>query len=297
MAGQSEAHHTARRILKFWSYRTCTAHNYDIDSKHTASLPSYALGIPFIAINRPDYGGTTTLGATENYHLDCAHWLHELALPAVWAKFGTGCSSIVITAHSMGAGVAIIAGALRADEGEASQKYPLAGIILSGYGSRANPDRGEYLKMQPLENYPPVLRHPDEIRVELMLSKPTLALCDEEMYSLVIEQNVGMRREELWSGIGWLKQPDILSKYCGAVSVPVLFGIGEFDWLCDGTQAHIDEVKGLFSKCPRFEGSVVGSGPHALEWAKSGQGWYLKCFGWAVEVTADAENRSARSKI
>jgi hypothetical protein len=39
---------------------SCTAHHYDVDSKHTASLASAALGIPFVAFNRLGYKDSAT---------------------------------------------------------------------------------------------------------------------------------------------------------------------------------------------------------------------------------------------
>ena len=34
---------------------------FDADSKHTASIASQAFGVPFVAIDRPCYGGTTSI--------------------------------------------------------------------------------------------------------------------------------------------------------------------------------------------------------------------------------------------
>jgi hypothetical protein len=65
----------------------CTAHNYDIDPSHTASLYVTALGIPFVSINRPGYEGTTSVLPTDNFHFDTGRWLHEFIFPAIWNEF------------------------------------------------------------------------------------------------------------------------------------------------------------------------------------------------------------------
>ena len=40
---------------------TCTCHNYEIDTEHTASTLSAAMGIPVVAFNRPGYVDSRTI--------------------------------------------------------------------------------------------------------------------------------------------------------------------------------------------------------------------------------------------
>jgi pimeloyl-ACP methyl ester carboxylesterase len=182
----------------------------------------------------------------------------------------------------------IIASALRSDQqSSVAFTYPLAGVILSGYGCRFHPARKAFLKILPVEEYPPFINYPVDSKSELMLSAQDLALCDESMYSMIESQNVPMTREELVSGIGWFQEPEVIQEYCGKVTMPVLYGLGEHDFLWEGSMEHVDDFRKLFPNNPSFEGSLVKGAPHAIEWSKIGQGWYLKCFGWAAQVVAD----------
>jgi hypothetical protein len=83
---------------------------FDADPKHSASIASKAFGVPFVAIDRSCYGGTTSnlpipLGST--YPDECAKQLHHHILPKAWAKVGipNNCNSIVILGHSLGTAV------------------------------------------------------------------------------------------------------------------------------------------------------------------------------------------------
>ena len=53
----------------------------------------------------------------------------------------------------------------------------------------------------------------------------------------------------------------------------------------------------MFPKCPRFDGSVVESAPHAIEWSHCAQGWTARCFGFAQEVTAALALRNFHSGL
>jgi pimeloyl-ACP methyl ester carboxylesterase len=271
---------------------SCTAHNYDIDPSHSASLYATALGIPFVSINRPGYEGTTSILPTDNFHLDTGRWLHEFIFPAIWNEFGVpmGCSALVVLCHSMAVPQVVISSAHLSDQHSSIvPTYPLAGIILSGYGCRFHPERNAFLTLLPVEDYPLMINYPVDVKSELMLGVRDLALCDDSMYSMIESQNVPMTREELVSGIGWFPQPEVMREYCAKVTVPVLYGLGQDDFLWHGSMEHVDEFKKLFPNSPSFEGSLVRGAPHAIEWSKAGQGWYVKCFGWAAQVVAEFE--------
>src|SRR4051812_20000949 len=64
----------------------CAAY-FDVDTKHTAALSSSTLSVPFIAINRPGYLGSSSIyplppnSSDPETHAD---WLHKYILPALW---------------------------------------------------------------------------------------------------------------------------------------------------------------------------------------------------------------------
>ena len=95
---------------------TCNAHNYDIDPSHTLSTISSALGVPFVAINRPSYLGSSTLIIPEDssFHRETGRWEHEYIFPSLWDKFGApnGCNGVVLSCHSMAVPGAVVAASL-----------------------------------------------------------------------------------------------------------------------------------------------------------------------------------------
>lgn len=68
------------------------------------------------------------------------------------------------------------------------------------------------------------------------------------------------------------------------VTLLIMCAMGERNWLWEGGKTYIRDFEKWFPKCPRFDGSTVLGAPHSLEWSLVGQGWYVRCFGWAMEV-------------
>ena len=264
---------------------SCTAHNYDIDSKHTASLASAAFGIPFVAFNRPNYKDSATflpLQEGTTYLQTEGKWEHELIFPALWEHFGkpNGCTAIVATCHSMAVPGAIIAGALYSQD--ASPKYPLAGLIFSGYGTRRI-DRTKELTPPP--GTPPPGRdfsYLPEVKQVLMLSDPKLNCYDPEVAKQMSIQDHNMMTAELIDLVAlWFTY---WKKYADEVKVPILYALGEHDWLWQGTTEHVQDFMRCFPKSERVQGGLVAGGPHALEWWWGSKAWYARCFGWGSEV-------------
>jgi hypothetical protein len=264
---------------------SCTAHHYDVDSKHTASLASAALGVPFVAFNRPNYKDSPTflpLPEGTTYLQEEGKWEHELIFPALWEHFGkpNGCTGIVAMCHSMAVPGAIIAAALYARD--ATPKYPLAGLILSGYGTQPV-DRTKELTPPP--GTPPPGRDfgfVPEVKQVLMLSDPNLNCYDPEVVKQMPVQEHKMMTDELIDLRAlWFTY---WKKYADEVTVPIMYALGEHDWLWHGNKEHAQDFMGCFPKSERVEGGIVAGGPHALEWWWGSKGWYARCFGWGSEA-------------
>ncbi|KIW13035.1 hypothetical protein PV08_08222 [Exophiala spinifera] len=264
---------------------TCTAQNFDISEDYTASTVSAALGVPFVAFNRPGYAGSSPLAPFDeatSYLREDGNWEHNFILPALWNHFGVtnGCNGIVLLCHSMGVPGSMVAAALWSQEN--SPKYPLRGLILSGFGVET------FWTDQPaiLEGHGPSsseLSFPLAVKETLMLSEPSLWCAEPKVRSLVGPQTVPMKRDELIDmGFIW---PQYWRSYAKSVRVPILYAVGEHDWLWKGTKELVHEFGSCFPICPRFEGSIVQGAPHALEWSSVSLGWYARCFGWAIEVS------------
>jgi pimeloyl-ACP methyl ester carboxylesterase len=136
---------------------TYTAKYFDVDVGHTASIVSSGLGVPIVAINRPGYHDSTSLYPIpegSSYPEEYGNWLHRHILPAIWSEFGkpSGCDSIVLLSHSLGTTSAVIAAAMHAAEADTDRQYPLAGMIISGFGTHPGPSRHSISPTSPAEN-------------------------------------------------------------------------------------------------------------------------------------------------
>lgn len=106
------------------------------DDQHSALPLVSALHVPFLAINRPGYKDSTPIAAVpegSTYLQELGKYLHHEILPALWKRYASdvGASCLVLMMHSIGSPGAIVAAALNAE----SNLYPLAGLIMSGFGT------------------------------------------------------------------------------------------------------------------------------------------------------------------
>lgn len=265
---------------------TCTCHNYDIDAAHTASTLSAATGIPFVAFNRPGYAESSTilpLPPSTSYCQEEGRWFHSYIFPALWKEFGepNACTGFVASCHSMAVLGGIVTGGLYARD--ASPRYPLAGLILSGLGTRfvthAEAPSSDASTAPPAKIY-----FPAAMKKDLMFSEENWQCVDPALAPLLEAQSTYMLLEEhvdlmtQWS--------TYRNTYSEDISVPVLYALGERDWLWEASKETVAEFAAMFPKCSRLDGSLVLDAPHALEWSEVGQGWYARCFGFATEVCA-----------
>ena len=132
---------------------------------------------------------------------------------------------------------------------------------------------------------------PTSLKKLMMLSEDKYAglAYDLEILPYIEAQNVAMPFEEGVDGrTTWFEYGP---NYAKEVNVPIMYGMGEHDWLWEGSKRCVKEFEEWFFKCPRFDGSTILGAPHALEWSRMSQGWNARCFGWALEVCA-ARGRS-----
>lgn len=270
---------------------TCTSHNYDISPEYTASTMSAATGVPFVAFNRPGYADSTTLlpvMETTSYCQEEGRWNHENILPALWVKFGkpNGCTGIVVTCHSMAVLAGVVTGGLYAKD--PAPKYPLAGLIFSGFGTR------DIMPPQPPgdPNLPPPSKiyFPFAVKKDLMLGEENFGCADPALVPLLEKQDTFMHLEEMIDLRA--KFFTYCREYSREINVPICYALGERDWLWEGTTEAVQEFMAMFPKCPKPDGGLVRDAPHALEWSLVSPGWYSRCFGWAIEVCASSGIRA-----
>lgn len=255
---------------------------FDADTKHTAVLCSKGLGVPVVAIDRPLYQETSSfypLPEGKTYHEGLAVHLHKHILPTIWKEYGQGCSSMVLHCHSLAVPSQVIVAGWHAQErarGE-TPAYPLSGLTVSGFGSQNTSTIVEQRK-----DAPEYINIPPEVKDNQMFEPGTV---DPAIYKQSERLNNRMPYAELgdygavWAGDKW-------RVLCGAVEVPVMIGIAERDALWAGTEEHVREFAGGFSSSERVDASLVRGAPHCIELSYWAQGWYARCFGWALECAA-----------
>lgn len=261
---------------------------FHADANHTAAIPSEAYGVPFVAFDRPYYGGTRPvepIPSAANYPKETGIWVHYYVLPALWQKFGTGCSGIVLLCHSLGCQQGIVAAALHADDPK--PEYPLLGIIASGFGHRVpsafadapplqSNHKNEYF-LQPAEQK-------DQIMFRPGTADPAIFRQSERL-----NHPVPIAEAHSTSAVWATKWRD---QWAAHVTVPVMFAWAELDSWFDGTQEHLQECVEAFRKSPRVDGSWIQGAPHCMELSHWSRGWYARCFGFALECAATASAKN-----
>ncbi|KAI4180820.1 MAG: hypothetical protein L6R41_006994 [Letrouitia leprolyta] len=266
-----------------------SAHYYDATPSHSALAYSKFLNVPFVSLNRPGYLDSTALRAPfaedSTYCQEEGKYLHHEILPAIWKAYSKeyGVSSIVILAHSLSAPMTIVAAALNASEQKSS--YPLAGIILSGFGTSLNHDTVSFL--HPYLPTDPNTTHaaiPASVKNEIMLcSKASPSLCDEDSLAASASLNTAVGMAEFADGCGtWATYwRDRYAKY---VSCPVMYNLAGEDRLWHANVEALDGFAVAFTGSKRLDKGIVVGAPHCMEFGRARKGWYSRCFGWAIEV-------------
>ena len=256
---------------------------FDAHPEYSASLTSVAYGIPFISIDRPSYGGTSSIlpvPEDSDFFQETGTWIHRYILSALWSKFGepNQCTSLVLLAHSLGVMGGVIAAALRAEDDK--QLYPLAGLILSGMGNT----QSAIATSGPLPHIEVDDEHmllPPEIKDAIMFKPHTtdpdiLDLCSHlNAISPVAEIT---RFADLWLPV-W-------KEWAARVSVPVMFALVDGDPFFVSDESELGICVKAFKNSGRVDGSLVRGAPHCMELSHWAQGWYARCFGFAMECSA-----------
>ncbi|KAL8687598.1 MAG: hypothetical protein Q9218_006277 [Villophora microphyllina] len=291
---------------------------YNATPKYSAGPYSKFLRVPFLALDRPGYKGSTAIPPPipneSTYLQEEGEYLHYEILPAIWKAYSEeyGISSIVVLAHSLSVPMTVVAAAshsynarktqpaqnkstssqMTPEQPAASehhspssfpkaQAYPLAGIILSGYGTSINHETMS--RMQPfLEHHGDRLKFPAEIKDDVMLNKSSPGVADPEIFEKTEELNTDVGLAELvdsnegtW-GV-WRHQ------YMPYVRCPVLYNLAGEDNLWAVNGETLSAFADSFVASARIESGIVPGAAHCMELSRFSKGWYARVFGWAVE--------------
>ncbi len=254
---------------------------FDVDEKHTAAIQSNALGVPFVAIDRPCYKGTTPIAPLTDFFQKSASVLNEYILPAVWNAFGKpqGCSAIVLLCHSLGAPPAAITAVQHGKFGS-NQAFPLAGMIVSGFGTVLATE--DFIHYDP-DNPPKTYNMPLDVKDQMMMPPGT---CAPDAYEHTARLDQPCPFEEVLAvRVEWLKH--FKADWAEHIKIPVMIGLAEKDTLWRGTKEAARDFADAFTSSERVEAGVILGAPHNIELSFWSQGWYARCFGFAVECATD----------
>ncbi|OJJ08324.1 hypothetical protein ASPVEDRAFT_47487 [Aspergillus versicolor CBS 583.65] len=268
---------------------TYSSSYFDADSKHTAAIHSTAFGVPFVSIDRPCYGNTSPLSPIpegSSFPQETGAWLHRYALPALWSQIGkpNGCNCIVLLSHSLGVMGCVIAAAMHGQDEQSS--YPLGGIIVSGLGEHSLPEIRENPVSEP--NVPPDRYvFPLEIKDAMMFRPGTVdpGILNQSKrldHPTPVAEAASLR--DVWLPT-W-------REWAAHVTAPVMFAIVEQDCFFVGTEEHVRQCISAFTKSERTDGSLIKGAPHCMELSYWSQGWYARCFGFAMECSASLALRA-----
>ncbi|CAJ2504483.1 Uu.00g118770.m01.CDS01 [Anthostomella pinea] len=301
---------------------TCSAHTYDVTPEFTASTWSERLGIPFLAVNRPhvmhssgwrldrssdDPGHPAFEVKEENsFFEEEARWWHEYILPALWQEFAApnGCNSIVTTSHSLGTPMTILTASLYSAQASPEKgEYKWAGLIDSGW-AEANTQRFYSTFGQeptrdpddiPLSHDPSIHAQPirKEDKADIMLG-PKGMEPDPSLRELLASGSTPVLMEESMAMATWW--PQNKAKAQAGVKIPVLCALPEYDWAWQGSRRNIDAFCKGFVNAPRVEGACVEGTGHTIDLGPCRDGWWIRCYGWALEVAAGLAVREREGK-
>ncbi|KAH6685446.1 hypothetical protein F5X68DRAFT_241662 [Plectosphaerella plurivora] len=257
---------------------------FEATPKYSASRIANTLGVPFVAIDRPCYGGTTSIfppPEDSTFPHETGLWLHRYILPKLWAEIGVpnGCNCIVLLCHSLGVMGGVVAASLHAQD--SAPAYPLGGIITSGLGDK----QSEFMTT----NKPELTADRINYTVSPTASKDKLMFKPGTVEAEVLEQSERLNSpspppETALFAATWL--PSWKEKYAAHVRVPVMFCLVEGDAFFISNEEEVEVCVRAFKSSPRVDGSLLKGAPHCIELSKWSQGWYSRCFGFALECAA-----------
>lgn len=263
----------------------CYDHHYfNATPKYSAAFVSEALGVPFVSIDRPSYGGTSSvlpIPDDSDFYQETGRWLHRYILPKLWSEFGVPnrCTCVVLLSHSFGVMGGIVAAALHAQDD--APLYPLAGLIANGMGNTQSPViTGAPPSFLPIDDDHALF--PPDKKDKIMFKPGTV---DPEILAHCERLNAVTPLTEVTQFPAmWL--PVWKEKWAPLVKTSVMFCLVEDDPFFVVNEEEMGICLRSFRNSPRVDGSLVRAAPHCMELSYWSQGWYARCFGFAMECSA-----------
>ncbi|KAJ4024592.1 hypothetical protein NW752_003159 [Fusarium irregulare] len=261
-------------------------HGGNYDSKYFDATPNYSASnfssffkVPFVAIDRPSYRGTSSILPVpegSNFHRETAIMLHRYIIPKLWTDFGQPnyCNCVVLLCHSLGVIGGVIVGALHAQENAAL--YPLGGLIASGMGDKQSAS---------MKNNPVKVQLEGHMQFDLDAKDATM-FKPGSVAAEILEQTEALHvpaplAETTTFPSVWL--PVWKDEWASQVKAPVMFSLVDDDPFFVSDKKELDGCVRAFKNSSRVDGSLVVGAPHCIELSYWSRGWYARCFGFALE--------------
>jgi pimeloyl-ACP methyl ester carboxylesterase len=226
-----------------------------------------ALEIPVLVLDRPGYGHSSPLPASEATIAANAERLDD-ALGAIWREQGEGRPGIVLIGHSIGGAIAVAIAARQ-------PKWPLLGIAISGVGLASPPEAGAAWASLP--NLP-MLDLPPEIKDTVMFGPPWTF--EEGMPERSRPADASIPRVELLDIVtAWVEDVRSLA---AKVTVPLHYRQAEFDRLWIVNQGQISEFGAAFSASPSVDAQLYSSAGHCIDFHKLSAAFQLEQLAFAL---------------
>jgi len=254
---------------------------FDATPKTSATVASTAFGVPFVSVDRPSYGGTSSvlpIPDNSTFHEQSGDLLHRQIIPEIWRKIGipNNCNCVVLLCHSFGVMPGMVTAAMHAKDEKPS--YPLGGMIASGLGN----EQPSHTRDSPS----PYLQTDDEhyqFKVDakdgIMFKQGT---CDPEILKQSPRLNAIFPVAEVADfASSWLTSWK--ETWAIHVTVPVMFSLVDDDPFFVVNEEELQICINAFENSVRVDGSLIKGAPHCVELSHWSQGWYARCFGFAME--------------
>lgn len=231
---------------------TYSSEYFDIHG-HSLLDNATTMGIPVIALDRPNYVGSSPL-ESEGSIIGANADVIGADLGDIWAKYGEGLAGVVLIAHSIGAAIATKIAAT-------PQSWPLLGLAISGCLVRVPAESaGAWAALPPI----PMIDLPVPMKDQLMFGPPETY--DDAMPAASYPSNVPVPKAELLDITGgWIAER---AEVCGRVTVPVFHRQAEFDHLWVTSQDEIDEFRAGFTSAASIDTAIQAGCGHCIDFHK-----------------------------
>lgn len=228
---------------------TYTSEYFDIPG-HSLLDNAAALGVPVIALDRPNYVGSSALTSEGSIILANAEVLGE-AIGSIWEQYGGDAPGVVLVAHSIGGAVATKIAAT-------PQSWPVLGLATSGCLVRVPAESaGAWAALPDI----PMIDLPVPLKDQLMFG-PAETI-DDAMPAASYPSNTLVPKAELLDITGgWIASR---AEVTGQVTVPVHHRQGEFDHLWVTSQDEIDEYRAGFTSAPSIDAELQRGSGHCID--------------------------------